>query len=818
MVRNFLTIALRNFRRQKGFTLLNITGLAIGLASVTLIYLFILDENGFDRFHPDADNLHVLGVNGKFNGEEQTFPGAPGAWVKALKDRFPEVTAGTQTFSPGYPASFRNPDTDKILLTERNYWVTPDFKDVFRFKLVAGNPATALTPPNAVVINQTVARQLFGDRSPVGKTLQIKHIWMTNNEYVPLTVTGVLEDYPANSHIQPDYLISMGMLRPLMTANNRNWMENWGDGPGWFGSYIRTTAGADPGKIAATFNKVVQSHLPKDDKRSIAPFLLPLGDLHFNEKLRSGYIRSGDLKYLYIFASTAVLVIIIASINYMNMATARAVRRAKEIGLRKVLGSNRRQLVGQFLGESLVTTFAALVVALVLVLLLMPAFNAVAGKQFTAAHLLQGDLVLALLGTTLLVALLSGSYPALYLSGLQPISVLKSTRFTGRSSDTLRKGLVVFQYAITLLLIVATGVMMKQMAFIRNSALSRGGDQMLSIRWSGMASLDKYRVLKDRIREDPELQLVTMANHLPRQEYFGSVDQEVLFPDLGNEPRRWFGLNGDFDFPRAFNVEVIAGRNFVAGNPADSSAYLLNESALKALGVPAEKALGMTLQIKRPWEDAKNRKDGKVIGIVRDFPYRSVHQSIAPLVINARPDPEDQIVYVKLPVGKFQEKIAGIEKKWKAVLPGAGFDHWFVSDEFGKMYEAETRMAGLFKTFSLLSIVIACLGLFGLSSYMAERRTKEIGIRKVMGASVPQIVRLLLVTFVKLLAFACLVAVPLAWFAMHRWLRDFTYRVDVDGFIFLLGIGLVLLLTALTVSYETLRAAVANPVKTLRAE
>ncbi|GAB4034893.1 ABC transporter permease [Spirosoma jeollabukense] len=820
MLRNYLTIALRNFRRQKGFTLLNITGLAIGLASVMLIYLFIIDEQDFDRFHPDSDNLYILGTHRKINGEEGTSAYAAGAWQKALQRRFSEIIGGTQLISMGYPASFWDRKMDKILLSENAFWVNPDFNTVFYFPLLHGDPKTVFEKPNGIVLSATIARQFFGEQNPVGKTLEISHIYATDNKYVPLTVTGVLDDYPANSHIQPDYLISTGMLRSMMTANNTNWLENWGAGNGWFLTYLHTTPKADVGKISRLFNQVVQANLPKDPTRQIEPVIMPLSGVHFNQALRSSYNNSriGDKKYLYIFASTALLVIIIASINYMNLATARAVRRAKEIGLRKVLGSNRLQLVAQFLGESLITTFLALGVALVLVVGLLPLFNVVAGKHFTLAHLVQGKLIGVTLGTTLLVGLLSGSYPALYLSGLLPISVLKNNRFTSRSSDWLRKGLVVLQYTITILLIVSTGIMMKQMNFIHDSTLSRSGDQLLSIRWSGMASLDKYRSLKQRILEDPEIEVVTMANHLPNQDYFGSLDHDVTFPQLGNQSYSWAGMRGDFDLPQAFNLELLAGRKFMRNNPADSSAYLLNESAIKSLGLPLEKVLGMRLTIKRPYEQPNQKKEGTVIGIVRDFPFRSIHHTISPLAISARPDPEDRIMYVKLPMGTFQEKIAEIEKKWKQVLPGVGFDHWFMSEEFGRMYEGENRMSGLFNAFSLLSILIACLGLFGLSSYLAERRTKEIGIRKVMGASVPQILQLLFTPFLKLLAVACMIALPLGWFTMHRWLEDFTYRVPIDAFVFLVGILLVFLLTAVVVSYETLRAALTNPLNSIRQE
>jgi putative ABC transport system permease protein len=309
-----------------------------------------------------------------------------------------------------------------------------------------------------------------------------------------------------------------------------------------------------------------------------------------------------------------------------------------------------------------------------------------------------------------------------------------------------------------------------------------------------------------------------MATHLPYYEFTVTPQEEVTFPELGRQSLQWATLHGDFDFPTAFDLELLAGRSFKAGNSADSNAYLLNESAVKALGIPLEKVVGLSLKTKLPWAEAKDYKHGQVIGVVRDFPYKSVHQRISPLMINGRPDRENQIIYVKLPKDKVAEKIAGMEKVWKQVLPGEGFDYWFLSQEYGRVYETENRMAALFKSFSVLSILIACLGLFGLSSYQAERRQKEIGIRKVLGASLSEILRLLLTAFLTLLAVACLVALPVAWLLTHRWLEEFAYRVNVDVLVFLAGTGLVLLLTAISVGYETLRAALANPVNTLKQE
>jgi putative ABC transport system permease protein len=785
MFRNYLTIALRNFRRQKGFALINILGLAIGLASATVIFLYIYDETGFDRFHPQSDHLYFLGTHSKSNAEDEYYPAAPGAWAKALRDNYPEVTDATQSFSVGYPASFRDPNADKIILTEKELWVDANFSRFFHFPLTKGDPATVFSNPNTMVLSASAAKRFFGDQDPVGKMLEVKHMYVTNNKFVPLTVTGVMQDYPANSHLQPEYLLNIAMLRSLMVTDSTSWYNNWGNQNGWFSTYLRTSKPVDADQIASRFNTVVQANLPKNPEGSIEPYLLPLSDLHFNEKIRSTQLSSGDRKYVYIFGSIGLLIVLIASINYMNLATARAFRRAKEIGLRKVVGSNRPQLIVQFMTESLLTAILALLLAVVLVLALLPLFNTMSGKSFSLASLAQWRVVGSLLGLTLLVALLSGSYPALYLSAFKPITVLKNTRFTGRSSEVLRKGLVVLQYTITLALIICTGVMIKQMDLIRNTTLNRSGDQMLSIRYGaglGQVTLDQYRAFKRLVQQDPELSSVTVANHLPRQDFFGPIDAEVFFPELGGEPRKWFTLEGDYDFPKTFGLELLAGRSFDPTNPADSNAFLINESGIKALALTSDKVVGMSVEAGSPYQGYGSPKvTGKIIGIVKDFNYRSVHQPVAPLLVTARPHPGDQIIYVKLPAGKMPEKIAILEQKWKQVLPGLGFDHWFISEEFGRMYEAEMRMAGLFKIFSGLAILIACLGLFGLSSYMSERRTKEIGIRKVMGASVLQILQMLFSTFLQLLVIACVVAIPLAWFTMHRWLEDFSYRTNWTG-------------------------------------
>lgn len=550
----------------------------------------------------------------------------------------------------------------------------------------------------------------------------------------------------------------------------------------------------------------------------LRPFLTRMSAIHFDQKnLWENGIR-GDKKYLAIFSSVAVLILLIACINYMNLATARSARRAKEVGLRKSLGSKRREIAWQFFSESILMTLGSLVIAVLLVIIFLQPFNQLAHKSFTLVSLLDPYMLLIVLGIVLFMSIVSGSYPALYLSAFKPVEVLKGKVVKGIGAELFRKGLVTLQYAVSLVLIISTFVVVRQMEHMQNTKLNEQGSQLLSIRYGGTAPQNKFAAFKQAVLQDKDIEHVTMANHLPRLNYFGWIGTTLKFPELHDKDLQWNQLNVEFDFAKTYQLEFIAGRDFDENNVADSSAMILNEAAVKALNQPIEKVIGAIVT-----ESGDNNPDGivrsyKVIGVVKDFPFRSMHQAIEPLVLNPHVHFIDRIAYIKLPVGHFQEKIKSIEKTWREIFPGVGFDYWFVSDEFNRMYLAESRVSSLAKAFAILAILITALGVFGLASYTAEQKTKEVGIRKVLGAAVRQVVAMFVWGFLKILLIAAVIAIPLAYLLADRWLADFAYRSTISPMIFIVSLFGLILITLLTVSYETWKAARANPVHSLRSE
>jgi putative ABC transport system permease protein len=585
------------------------------------------------------------------------------------------------------------------------------------------------------------------------------------------------------------------VLKPGADLENiRKSLKGWGD----------QMAEADSGFVAGGWK--------------LDPSITRLEDLHFDQKnIWEAGGAQGDKKYLAIFSGVAMLILLIACINYMNLATARSARRAKEVGLRKSLGSKRREIAKQFFYESTLMTIGSLVIALALVVIFMSPFNHLAHKSFTVWSLFNPYMIGIVVLIVLLMAFISGSYPALYLSGFRPAEVLKGQVVKGVGAELFRKSLVTIQYTVSLVLIISTFIIIRQMDHMQNTKLNAQGSQLLSIRYGGIAPQNKFAAFKHAVLQDRDIEFVTMANHLPRLNYFGWIGANVKFPELQDGNLQWNQLNVDFDFPKTYQLEFIAGRDFITGNPADSSAMILNETAVKALNQPLEKIIGTSV-VEINNNDNTGDKSFTVIGVVKDFPYRSMHQPIEPLILNPRVHFIDRIAYVKLPPGRFQEKIQSIEKTWKEIFPNIGFDYWFVSDEFNRMYLAESRVSSLAKSFAVLAILITALGVFGLASYTAEQKTKEVGIRKVLGAAVKQVVAMFLLIFLKIFFVASVIAIPIAYFMADFWLESFAYRSPLSLVVFLGSLLGLLFITLLTVSYETWKAARTNPVNSLRTE
>ena len=825
MFRNYLLIAFRNFKRQKLFTLLNMFGLGLGLASAIFIFLYVSDELRYDVIHPNYKNTYRIGSTFK-NGDGQTFDNTdvPGFFVKYLKDNRSEVTHASRIAYVGYPTSLNYKAKDKIILTEDVRWAEPNFDEVLAFDLVEGNKQKMFENPNSIVISETGAKRLFGNEDPIGKTISVKHRWATEDREIDVMVTGVYKDYPSNSHFKPQYILNVNAFRTIYGENFNYYMEGTAFGQnrnlGFFESYITLKPGTDTKPIQAALNKLADQ-LIHSDSASVAngwkmsAFLTKMTDLHFDKKnLWEDNNTRGDKTYLTIFSIIAVLIMLIACINYMNLATARSIKRAKEVGLRKSFGSNRSGIAKQFFLESFLMTTASLIIAVFLVILFLHAFNLLAHKTFSIASLINPVMIAIILSIVFFMGLLSGIYPAVYLSAFQPIEVLKGQIVKGKGAEFFRKGLVTVQYTVALVLIICTFIVIRQMDQLKTTKLNEHGSQILSIRFGGIASQERFAEFKRSVLEDPQIEYVTMANHLPRLNYFGWIGTDVKFPDFGDKKLQWNQLNVEFDFAKTFNLQFIAGRDFQLGNLNDSNAMVINEAGIKALNQPISKVVGTTVSEIR----FDTTIQYKIIGVVKDFPYRSMHQPIEPLLLNPHLHFIDKIAYIKLPAGKFSEKIASIEKKWKAVFPATGFDHWFLNDEFNRMYVMERRVSSLAKCFAILAILITILGVFGLASYTAEQRTKEVGIRKVLGASDRQVINMFLRVFLKIFIIACLAAVPLAWFAAYKWLQSFAYRTSISPLIFALSLFSLLLVTLLTVGFEVLKSARSNPVNSLRTE
>jgi putative ABC transport system permease protein len=821
MIRNYLIIALRNFQRQKMFALLNMFGLALGLASAILIFLYVSDELQYDVMHPHYSDTYRIGCTfTNPNGQVFDNTTAPGFWIKHLQATRTEVVDASRVDYIGYPTSLHHKPTDKIILTEEIKWAEPGFDDIIDFRLIQGNQEKMFDDYNTIVLSETGARRLFGDSESLGQVITIKHPFATDGREIDVMVTGIYRDFPSNSHFKPKYLVNVNAFRSVV-QNFNNYMEGtrFADRIEFFESYVVLKPGTDIKAIQAELNTQAERLIQSDSGASAAGFkmtgfLTKMSDLHFDEKnLWENDSTRGDRKYLIIFSSVAILILLIACINYMNLATARSSRRAKEVGLRKSLGSKRSELAKQFFYESVLMTVGSLFIALLLVVVLLQPFNQLAHKTFTLASLLNPYMIVIVVLIVLFMAFISGSYPAFYLSAFRPVDVLKGQIIKGRGAELFRKSLVTIQYTVSLILIISTFIVIRQMEHMQNTKLNQRGSQLLSIRYGGIAPQEKFAAFKQAVLEDKDIEHVTMANHLPRLNYFGYIGANVKFPEIEDKNLQWNKLNVDFDFVKTYSLEFVAGRDFDASNVSDSSSLILNEAAVKALNQPLEKIMGASVI-----DVNDNNRAFKVIGVVKDFPFRSMHQAIEPLILNPRVHFIDRIAYVKLPAGKFQEKIAFIEKQWKEIFPDVGFDYWFLSDEFTRMYETEARFSDMAKSFAILAILITVLGVFGLASYTAEQKTKEVGIRKVLGAAVGQVVGMFIWIFMKIFLVACVIAIPVAYFMADTWLEGFAYRSPISPAIFVASLVGLLMITLFTVSYETWKAAKTNPVNSLRSE
>lgn len=799
MFKNYLKITLRNLLKHKGFSAINLLGLAVGIACFTLIMLYVKDELSYDRFHTDNERIYRV-VKDFVNQDGSRLPDAttPPAVMPAMLREIPEIAQATRIFPPwgDKPLLTYN---DKTFYEERFLRVDSTFFEVFSFPFVRGEPKSAFAQPLSIVLTESLAGKYFGNDDPMGKTLIF-------DERFPLQVSGVVKDVPQQSHLKFDFLISIRSLsRNFQSAYQID--NNWG----WYNfyTYIKTKPGASVGAIDEKIQAIFKANKPQNDNVFYTQPLVGLNGIHLSSHLKWELEANSDRIYLYIFGTIALFVLCIAGINYVNLTTAKSALRAKEIGLRKVVGAGRKSLIVQFLAESVLISFFAAIAALWLAEISLPFFNEITQKELSLFAAGSQPILWLLAGVALTLGLASGLYPAFYLSTFKPASILQKQGTSGRIRFDLRQVLVIFQFALSAILIVGVFVIHQQMDFIQSAKLGFDKDQVIVIR-----NVDALPNRGESVR--------TALTQIPGVKTIAACDGMIGGQNWTNSIRVKGSDNGQLvnylsvghGFLEALGVELKDGRDFSPEFPADTlDAIILNETAIKHLGVP-EPVLGQQLV----WaETADTTYYTRVIGVVKDFHFTSMREEIKPFAFVITPA-RTEMFALKMSGQNLQETLSQIESNWASLAPNRPFDFYFLDESIDKLYRSEKNFRTVFSSMTLLSLVIACSGLFGLAAFAAERRTKEIGIRKVLGASVTGIIHLLAKEFVKLVLIANGIAWPVAYFVMNKWLQDFAYRIDIGWWVFVLAGSSALLIALLTVSTQAIRAALANPVDSLRYE
>lgn len=792
MFKNYLKIAFRNLWRHRVFSFINIMGLTVGMTACLLIFLYVRFELSYDRFHSRADRIYRIVADIKTPTE--TIPSGGPAWAvpSHVKFDFSEVESFTRILFDN--VLFRKGDVK--FNESKTIWADSAFFNIFSFKLLKGDPRTALKEPFSVVLSVSAAKKYFGKEDPLGKTI------LVTGEAAPATVTGVMEDMPENTQVKGDVLLSMSTITSKWAQGID---DQWSNYSPW--AYILLKPGIDAQALEKKFPAFLEKWSGKEMKQLQMFVTLKL------EQLRSVYLYSsrgdslGNINNVYIFSIVALFILVIACINFINLTTARATERAKEVGIRKVAGAVRTQLARQFIGESVVICLIAFLLTLAASVLLLSPFNHLAGKTISEGIFKNSSLLFLLLGAGMVIGLLAGIYPAFVLSAFKPIEVLKGRFATGSKGSILRKGLVITQFAISTALIIGTIIVYLQMNYMRNRNLGFNKDQVLVVDTNG----DKQReALQQAVSRLPNVKATSLSASVPGGGYAGAYSEvENVKGDLQITNLDLYFV--DFDYIPLYNIKMAAGRPFSREYTTDSSqAIILNEAAVRTLGYHSPgQAIGKRF---KQWG-----REGKIIGVIKDFHYKSLQQPIKPLSMRVE-WPRFSLLTVKINQNNVTKTISAIEKEFKTAIPNRPFSYYFLDEFFDRQYQSEERFGRLFLNFAILAIFISCLGLLGLASYSTMQRTREIGIRKVMGASVSNIINLLSKEFLKLVIISFFIAAPVAWYFMHKWLNDFAYRTSISWWIFAAAGTLALLIAILTISFQAFKAAVSNPVKALRTE
>ncbi|MDN3655923.1 ABC transporter permease [Ferruginibacter paludis] len=812
MLKNYFKIAWRNLVKNKAFSVINITGLASGLACFILIALYVADELSYDRFNEKANRIYRVNTDIVFGGTNLHMATTCDPMGATLKRDYPQVEEYVR---------FYNSNGSKLVkkgneFINENNVVHADSTlfDVFTLPAVGGNTKTALNEPNTVVINASTAMKYFGTTDAVGKTIETNE-----NNSTLYKVTAVIKDIPHNAHFNFDFIFSMDNVQydfgNYLSCNHQ--------------TYIVLKEGTDYKVFEKNFAQVAEKYvLPQASQflniSSLADFkkagnkleytLMPLTDIHLHSDRSPELGINGSVEYVYIFSAVAFFVLLLACVNFMNLSTARSAGRAKEVGMRKVMGTQRKALIGQFLTESVLMTFVSLLIALVIAAFCMQYFNALSGKSLAITDLLRPGYLTFLILLPLAVGVVAGGYPAFYLSGFKPITVLKGKMNAGVKKSGLRNALVVIQFSTSIILIVGTMVVYRQLNYIQTKKLGFNKDQLLIV--NGTGSLGKNsEVFKNEVAKITGVNGASSAGFLPvsnsSRSDFTYSKSAVMDSKSGLNMQTW---RIDYDYIKTMGMEIIQGRNFSKDFGADSGAVIINESTAALLGY--KDPIGNKIYSYGEGQFSKQLFAYNIIGVVKNFHYESLRQTVAPLCF--RLGDAGWATAFKVSTADVKGLVANIETEWKKLSPAMPFSYQFLDDSFNEMYKVEQRTGKLGLSLSIVAILIACLGLFGLATYMAEQRTKEMGVRKVLGATTESLVKLLSADFLRLVLIALIVAVPVAWTLMHFWLKDFAFRINMPWWVFVAAGLSAMLIALLTVSYQSIKAALTNPVKSLRSE
>jgi putative ABC transport system permease protein len=816
MLKNYLKMTIRNVLKHKGYSFINIFGFAIGIACCLLIILYVQDELSYDKFHEQANRIYRIDRAGSFKGQAYHMPITSHPTGPAMEMDVPEIKFAVRL----WPRRLNLKNWANDFFEERVIFADKNLFQVFTFTLVKGNPEKALEDPNSMVLTEAMAKKYFNDSDPLGKTISVN--WR-NNE-LSFRVTGIMENIPRNSHIKTGFFASYATLPPILGENMKAWMNNS------VYTYVLINREKDPARVEAKFPQFIEKHLgklarsylgPKIDINKLMRFQLhPLLDIHLYSNLEWELEPNGSINTVFVFSAVALLILLIACINFMNLSTARSALRAREVGLRKTVGANKGNLVKQFIGESIIITFIAGVISVLLVQICLPFYNTFTLKSMSNFFLSDPLSMIYFILFMLVVGIIAGSYPAFFLSAFKPVKVLRGAKTSGdrNRSQFLRQGMVVLQFSISVVLIIGTIMVMRQLNFIKNRNLGFKKERVVVINAKDNSLSGKIDSVRQELKGTKGVLNVATSSNIPGARLFS----DRVFSKEGSAKEdmhdfTFFSI--DSDFIPLMDIKIAAGRNFSKKFPSDiKEGLILNELAVEQMGWDKpETALGKSIYIVGSLDDPNSKQVFKVVGVVKNFHFKSLHQKLQPLVLFNNPT-NVNFVNVKISAQNIPLTLNFLQKKWKTLSPQYTFEYFFLDDNFDQLYRAEERVQTIFKSFTLLAIFISCLGLLGLASFTAERRTKEVGIRKVLGASVANITLNLSREFVVWVLVANCIAWPIAYYAMKTWLQNFHYRTSLGIEVFLLGGLLSIGIAILTVSYQTIRAALADPVKAIKYE